>query len=195
MGSDKADCLNGAFKSSNKEFFEGGAGDDVLMGHQGGDVLSGGSGKDLIRAGHGRDVITGGTGGDMLYGGFGHNIFTGEKDGEADTLSFKSDQHLWNWLYDKAGNNADGSKLDVIHSLDAIDKIRVQGVEISQLGFESINNFSGPTGNYSGIGIYSDGFLEAIYTGGDLSASQLQSMTVGVDAYEVLLGSLLPWAR
>ena len=181
-GTSQDDYLDGSRKSSNKEFFEGGAGDDVLMGRQGGDVLSGGSGKDLIRAGHGRDVITGGTGGDMLYGGFGHNIFTGEKDGEADTLSFKSDQHLWNWLYDKAGNNADGSKLDVIHSLDAIDKIRVQGVETSQLGFESINNFSGPTGNYSGIGIYSDGFLEAIYTGGDLSASQLQSMTVGVDA-------------
>ena len=110
------------------------------------------------------------------------NIFTGERDGAVDTLSFKSDQYLWNWLYGKAGNNTDGSKLDVIHSLDVIDKIRVEGVETSQLSFEAISNFSSPTGNYSGIGIYSDGFLEAIYTGSDLSASQLQSMTVGVDA-------------
>ena len=181
-GTQEADYLNGERKSNKKEYLEGGAGDDVLMGRQGGDVLSGGSGDDLIRAGHGRDVITGGVGGDTLFGGFGHNIFTGERDGALDTLSFKSDQHLWNWLYGKAGNNTDGSKLDVIHSLDVIDKIRVEGVETSQLSFEAISNFSSPTGNYSGIGIYSDGFLEAIYTGSDLNASQLQSMTVGVDA-------------
>ena len=151
------------------------------MGRQGGDVLSGGEGKDIIKAGHGRDAITGGDGGDTLFGGFGHNIFTGEKDGESDTLSFKSDQHLWNWLYGKSGNNADGSKLDVIHSLDAIYKIRIEGVETSQLSFETVNNFAGATGNYSGVGIYADRFLEAIYTDGDLSASQLKSMTAGVD--------------
>lgn len=180
-GTSQEDYLDGARKSSNKEFFEGGAGDDVLMGRQGGDVLSGGEGNDLVRAGHGRDVITGGVGGDTLFGGFGHNIFTGEKDGESDTLSFKSDQHLWNWLYGKSGNNADGSKLDVIHSLDAIDKIQIEGVETSRLSFGTVNNFAGATGSYSGVGIYADGFLEAIYTGGDLSASELKSMTVGVD--------------
>ena len=180
-GTEEADYMNGSAQSNVKEYFEGGAGDDVLMGRQGGDVLSGGSGNDLIKAGHGRDVITGGVGGDTLFGGFGHNIFTGEKDGEVDTLSFKSDQHLWNWLYGKSGNNADGSKLDVIHSLDAIDKIRIEGVVTSQLSFEAIDNFSTSTGNYSGVGFYADGFLEAIYTGGDLSTSQLKSMTVGVD--------------
>ena len=180
-GTEEADYMNSAAQSNVKEYFEGGAGDDVLMGRQGGDVLSGGSGNDLIRAGHGRDVITGGVGGDTLFGGFGHNIFTGEKDAEVDTLSFKSDQHLWNWLYGKSGNNSDGSKLDVIHSLDAIDKIRIEGVVTSQLSFEAIDNFSTSTGNYSGVGIYADGFLEAIYTGGDLSTSQLKSMTVGVD--------------
>ena len=70
-GTQKADYLNGEAKSNKKEFFDGGSGDDVLMGRQGGDVLSGGSGNDLIRAGHGRDVITGGVGGDTLFGGFG----------------------------------------------------------------------------------------------------------------------------
>ena len=180
-GTEQSDFLEGVIGAAVNEYLEGGAGDDVLMGRQGGDVLSGGSGNDLIRAGHGRDVITGGDGGDTLFGGFGHNIFTGEKDGEVDTISFKSDQHLWNWLYGKAGNNTDGSKLDVIHSLDANDKIQIQGVETSDLTFEAIDNFASPTGNYSGIGIYSEGFLEAIYTGGDLNASQLKSMTVGVD--------------
>ena len=29
-----------------------------------------------------------------------------------------------------------------------------------------------------GIGIFANGFLEGLYTGGDLSAEQLQSMTV-----------------
>jgi hypothetical protein len=33
--------------------------------------------------------------------------------------------------------------------------------------------------NVNGVGIYAKGVLEALYTGGDLSASQISSMTTG----------------
>ena len=151
------------------------------MGRQGGDVLSGGDGNDLVKAGHGRDVITGG----MVATHCSVDLVTifllVKKTVKSIRFRLRATS-IWNWLYGKAGNNTDGSKLDVIHSLDANDKIQIQGVETSDLTFEAIDNFASPTGNYSGIGIYSEGFLEGIYTGGDLSASQLKSMTVGVDA-------------
>ena len=58
----------------------------------------------------------------------------------------------------------------------------MQGVATSDLTFSRLNNFVSPTGNFSGIGIYANGFLEGLYIGGDLTSSQLQSMTTGVDA-------------
>ena len=57
----------------------------------------------------------------------------------------------------------------------------MQGVKTSDLTFRQVNNSAAPTGNFSGIGIYANGFLEGLYTGGDLSAVQLQSMTVGAE--------------
>ena len=123
-----------------------------------------------------------------MYGGFGQNNFGDERDGSIDHLYFKSDQFAENWLYGKAGNNPTGAKLDQIQGLDPFDRIYVQGVKTSELSFSAvdISGFGKPFGPVSGIGIFANGFIEAIYTGGatgvDLSAAQLQSMTVGVDA-------------
>ena len=164
------------------DYMEGGSKDDTIIAKRGSDVLIGNGGDDVLRAGNGRDVITGGSGFDDMYGGFGHNTFTNAQDGYEDWLYFKSDQFAENWLYGKAGNNPTGQKADVIQGLDSYDKIFVQGVETSELSFSQVNNFSLPTGNFSGIGIFANGFLEGLYTGGDLSAAQLQSMTVGIDA-------------
>ena len=58
----------------------------------------------------------------------------------------------------------------------------MQGAQNYELSFSQVNNFSAPTGNFSGIGIFANGFLEGIYTGGDLSLAQLQSMTNGINA-------------
>ena len=182
IGTTKDDVLKAyADKNYGADLIDGRAGDDQLFGFRGADVLIGGLGDDLLRAGNGRDVITGGPGQDVLYGGFGHNAFTGEKDGSKDKIYFKSDQFSENWIYGKAGNNPNGKKVDVIKGLDSYDKLFIQGVKTSGLSFSRVSSFATPTGNFSGIGIFANGFLEGLYTGDDLSIAQLKSMTVGVD--------------
>ena len=153
---------------------KGDASTDQLWGKAGWDILDGGAGNDLIRAGNGRDIITGGLGADELHGDFGWNTFTSERDGSSDLIAIKSDQWLVNWLYGKAGNNSDGAKCDIIEGLDAIDKIKIIGCATSDLSFASTT-----AKGLTGIGIYAKGALEALYTGADLSLSQIQAMTTG----------------
>lgn len=178
-GTNSNDILKG---TNSHDIFAGFSGADKLVGIRGSDTLFGYDGYDEIRAGNGRDYIWGGGDGDDLYGGFGHNTFGDERDGSIDWLYFKSDQFAWNWIYESSGNNPTGQKVDVIKGLDSNDRLFVQGVDTSELSFSQVNDFSAPTGNFSGIGIFANGFLEGLYTGGDLSSSQLQSMTSGVDA-------------
>jgi hypothetical protein len=153
----------------------GGAGKDVISGKAGWDVLDGGDNEDLIHGGNGRDIITGGLGRDELHGDFGWNTYKSEKDGVSDLVAIKSDQFLSNWIYGKAGNNADGSKCDIIEGLDAVDKIKIIGVDTRDITFAGNVNAKGLTG----IGIYGKGALEALYTGGDLSINQITQMTSG----------------
>jgi hypothetical protein len=153
----------------------GGAGKDVISGKAGWDVLDGGDNEDLIHGGNGRDIITGGLGRDELHGDFGWNTYKSEKDGVSDLVAIKSDQWLVNWLYGKAGNNADGSKCDIIEGLDALDKIKIIGVDTRDITFAANVNAKGLTG----IGIYAKGALEALYTGNDLSINQITQMTSG----------------
>jgi Ca2+-binding RTX toxin-like protein len=153
----------------------GGAGKDVISGRAGWDVLDGGDAEDLIHGGNGRDIITGGAGRDELHGDFGWNTYKSEKDGVSDLIAIKSDQYLSNWIYGKAGNNADGSKCDIIEGLDAIDKIRIIGVDTRDITFAANVTAKGLTG----IGIYGKGALEALYTGGDLTINQITQMTSG----------------
>ena len=178
-GASSDDYLKGTI---GKDIIAGFAGDDELRGSQGGDTVFGYSGTDLIHGGNGRDYIWGGSGADDVYGGFGHNTFGDERDGSADALFFKSDQFAFNWLYGRAAMNSDGKKVDIFKGLDRSDSLFVQGVATSDLTFSRLNNFVSPTGEFSGIGIYANGFLEGLYIGGDLTSSQLQSMTTGVDA-------------
>ena len=153
------------------------AGDDQLTGFRGADVLVGDAGNDIIRGGNGRDVLTGGAGADQIYGGFGQNTFTGEKDGSLDRLYLKSDQWSYNWIYESAGNQ-DGNKVDVIGALDTFDRITIQGVSDGLLTYGSTTTtIQGQ--QVSGLGIFAAGTLEAIYTGNNLSASQLDAMTTG----------------
>ncbi len=158
----------------------GGDGDDELVALRGRDYLNGYDGNDLLRAGNGRDMIIGGSGEDVMYGGFGHNTFKDSLDGEIDELIFKSDQYAYNYIYDKAGNNADGQKVDIIEGLDIFDQIKIQGVLTRDLDFDPVSNLATPSGLMSGIGIYADGFIEAVYTGSNLSINQIQQITEGV---------------
>ena len=181
IGSSGNDILKShSDKNYGKDLLEGGQGDDQLFGYRGADVINGGNGDDLLRAGNGRDVIGGGKGSDTMYGGFGLNTFEDADDGEIDQLFFKSDQHAYNWIYDKAGNSPNGEKADKIMELDPFDEIFVQGVETEELDFGNVVHYSNLGETLEGIGIYASGALEAVYVGDDLSISQIESMTQGI---------------
>ena len=133
------------------------------------------AGADLIHGGNGRDIIEGGSGSDELHGDFGWNTYKDQKDGSKDLIAIKSDQHLSNFWYGKAGNSPNGEKADFIEGLDATDEIKIIGVATKDLGFKDEITAKG----VSGIGIYAKGALEAVYTGGNLSLNQISQMTSG----------------
>ena len=181
IGTTKDDVLK-AWSGDNfgADLMDGRAGDDELYGFRGRDNLIGGVGDDLIRAGNGRDLITGGPGEDVMYGGFGLNTFQDSDDGNFDQIFFKSDQHAYNWIYDKDGNSPNGEKADKIMELDPFDEIFVQGVETEELSFGNVVHYSNLGETLDGIGIYASGTLEAVYVGDDLSLGQIESMTQGI---------------
>ena len=123
----------------------------------------------------------------MSYvGGFGWNTYKGDKDGFSDLIVIKSVQHLPNpTLGNKAGNNSDGLKTDIIENLDSIDKLIIQGVETNQITFANAK-----AQGLTGIGIYSKGFIEALYTGNDLTIAQLTAMTTG-DTSDAVMNNTL----
>ena len=181
VGTAGDDNLEGASDQSLAETFEGGDGNDRLVGFRGADNLYGGTGDDELRAGNGMDFIEGGAGADQLYGGFGANRFASTLDGAEDVIHFKSDQLAYNYIYGKAENNPDGLKADELQGLDAFDRVKVQGVRADQLRWEFVSNAQTNTGELSGVGLYVDDYLEAVYTGGTLSVDELIAMTTGVD--------------
>jgi hypothetical protein len=78
-------------------------------------------------------------------------------------------------LNNTAGNNADGSKSDVIEELDLDDRILIQGVSTIDIAV-----VAGATANgLSGIGIYAKGSLEGLYLGSDLSVAEILTMVAG----------------
>ena len=104
----------------------------------------------------------------------------GTDDGEIDQLFFKSDQHAYNWIYDKDGNSPNGEKSDKIMELDPFDEIFVQGVQTEELDFQNVVHYSNLGETLEGIGIYASGTLEAVYVGDNLSLGQIESMTQGI---------------
>lgn len=182
------DVAGASFTSSNflpgllvgNDEISGSPGNDTLVGFRGWDYIWGNTGDDIIYAGNGRDRLWGSSGSDILSGDFGLNTYEWEKDGYIDTIIIKSDQLSYNWLYGKAGNNPNGEKADKIIALDSYDKIFVSGAATSSLSFRYTDHASALGETLSGVGIYADGFLEAVYIGGDLSVAQIQSMTRGL---------------
>ncbi len=66
-------------------FFEGGAGNDVLEGRGGSDALFGGADNDTVLGGDGNDTVDGGEGNDVLSGDAGNDTMSGGAG--TDTLS------------------------------------------------------------------------------------------------------------
>jgi Ca2+-binding RTX toxin-like protein len=52
-----------------------GAGNDLIYGNQGDDLIDGGADDDLLYGGQGADRLTGGEGDDTLFGGQGGDVF------------------------------------------------------------------------------------------------------------------------
>ena len=156
---------------------------DRAQGLAGWDLIDTNGGNDHIRAGNGRDVINGGDGRDQIWGDFGWNTYNGNRDGQEDLIVIKSDQHLENWWYGKDGNSPNGEKADVIEDLDAIDRIRILGVTTEQISVSQASAHG-----LEGLGIFADGFLEALYIGNDLNLEQLLGQVDG-DASEAVMNN------
>lgn len=180
IGTNNADNLAGTpGEDFGDDRLEGGDGDDELTGFRGADTLLGGAGNDTIRGGNGADVLSGGPGSDLIYGGFGRNTFENEIDGARDIITFKSDQWAVNPLLGKPGNNSDGSKVDLIKGLDAIDAIYIEGVESKRITINPNVTAEVQGTIWNGIGIYTENILEALYVGNNLDVNQLIEMTTG----------------
>jgi Ca2+-binding RTX toxin-like protein len=63
--------------NAGDNLLDGGAGNDILKGMAGADVLIGGSGDDILDGGANRDLLIGGKGHDQLTGGTGDDILVG----------------------------------------------------------------------------------------------------------------------
>jgi Ca2+-binding RTX toxin-like protein len=74
-----SDCPAGCRLGVGSQTFEGGAGDDVVFGERGNDILRGGPGNDQLFGGIGDDLLQGGPGNDRLAGGFGGDSIDGEQ--------------------------------------------------------------------------------------------------------------------
>lgn len=83
------DLLTGG---SGRNIIIGGAGNDILYGDGGNDVLLGGDGNDDLFGGSGNDVLVGGNGCDILDGGSGRDVLIGSQD--EDWLSGGGDEDI-----------------------------------------------------------------------------------------------------
>lgn len=135
----------------------GGDNHDRLRGLKGNDVIISYEGDDIVRGGKGDDYLDPGTGSDFVTGGFGSNVFANQRDGYGDTLITRVD--------------GDPLKADVFEELDHFDRIVVKDAYQYQLSVSQTAN---------GIGIFSDGILEGLYTGNTLTVDQVSDMVLGL---------------
>ena len=158
------------FGYSGSDRIFGETGDDYIHGMHGGDRLFGGAGNDTIRGGHGHDVIDGGLGRDWIWGGTGKNtVDAGRSDNSLDQIFVPVDS------VQNQNGNPNGVNADLLENLGGEDRIFLHGSGIS----DSVLTFGSTSYNdEQGIGIYANGTLEALVTGG-FSAGQVDAMTTG----------------
>lgn len=189
-GNDEARGFDGndsLFGDDGDDKLLGGKGDDKLFAGLLNDQLLGEAGNDAARGGNGRDTLIGGSGRDELWGDFGRNVFGDNNDSESDLLVIKADQLLVNPLFGNIDSSG-GGRCDLIGKIDAIDRVIIQGAETAALTFQQGYSWTPPGGaaSFTGIAIFAAGKLEALYTGGDLNADQLASITTGDASAAVL---------
>jgi Ca2+-binding RTX toxin-like protein len=77
FGQDGNDIIQASLLLRNPVEFDGGAGNDVLVGGMGPSILLGQAGNDTLIAGFGRTLMIGGDGCDTLSGGSAHDLLIG----------------------------------------------------------------------------------------------------------------------
>ncbi|MEZ6136520.1 MAG: hypothetical protein R3C53_16615 [Pirellulaceae bacterium] len=109
--------------------FNGGTGNDVIIGGRAADILQGYSGNDEIRGGGGNDRIEGGDGNDTLWGGTGDDSISGGY-GEDDIFGEAGNDEIWggdqvDTLRGGLGNDTlhGGGHNDVIYGEEGHDSI------------------------------------------------------------------------
>ena len=96
----------------------GGAGNDVLTGWTGTNVISGGAGNDILDGQQGDDTLDGGPGNDQLTGGAGLDVL----DGGSDTDMLRARDGATDQV--RCGTGADTASLDTVDDADTNCEIR-----------------------------------------------------------------------
>ncbi|MFG0325683.1 MAG: calcium-binding protein [Phycisphaerales bacterium JB037] len=110
-GADTIEIATALFDAAGrpmKVIANGGAGDDVILGHETRDRFRGGAGNDTLSGGDNRDVLWGGSGDDSLLGGGGRDQLFGQRgrdfaNGEA------GDDRVFGGAGDDSLSGGDGS--------------------------------------------------------------------------------------
>lgn len=136
------DFANGGVNASM--WVDGGAGDDIIWGHNPGEFLYGGADNDWIDGGAGNDSLFGGTGNDSVVGGLGNDRLWGD-DGNDTLIDTAGDNTLYGGLGDDSAYGGNGN--DTIQGDDGNDLISDTG---------GANQLNGGIGNdfiYGGSGV------------------------------------------
>ena len=134
-------------------FIVGGDNRDRLRGARGNDTIISYQGNDIIRGGKGDDYLNAGSGADIITGGFGRNVYADQRDGEPDLLIIRPEL-------------TDGT-IDVIKSLDKFDVIMIKDAWLSDITVAKVER---------GIGIFTFGNLDAVYSDTNLTVSDIEKM-------------------
>ena len=161
IGSDYNDTLSGydpTFTEEGQTFsnmFDGGAGDDYILGYGGEDTLYGGAGDDTLGGGQGNDLLSGGGGNDtFLYAiGDGADTITDFNagntgaldDGDATNNDFIDLTPYYDNLAELYADQADDGILNQSNTTDANGRV-VDYSDNTQFGTSSLT-FTGATAN------------------------------------------------
>ena len=132
-------------------------GSGLLVGTADNDVLTGSRSNDRLYGDSGNDELIGGNGRDKMFGGLGSNVFN------AGHSHSRKDRDK---IYIERESTSETA--DIIEAIGKTDKIYVQGA----VGSLSVSRVDG------GIGIFDNDVLQAVYTGGRLSSSQIEGLLV-----------------
>jgi Ca2+-binding RTX toxin-like protein len=169
--------------NTNRDYIDGGDGNDYLYGWSGNDTLWGGNGNDSLDGGTGNDYLYGESGNDTLLGGSGSDYLSG--GGNNDRLTGSTSRSFNSNEYDtlvggsgldvfvlgeSAGNYYQGTGYAIITDYNgANDYIRIKNTGSLSLSWQ----------NWAG----SSALDTAIYQGGDLIGVVQDNTSIALTSY------------